>query len=75
MNWFKNKSLKEKSITSSTINLSKKKKMVKLAYMSKGHNTEFNDTMNKDGYTCKVQLTESKKRIVLNYHDSDSLNI
>ena len=65
MNWYKNKSLKEKVITSSTIGISKKKKMVKLAYMSKGHNTEFNDTMDSDGYTCKVQLTESKSRIVL----------
>ena len=33
--------------------------------MSKGHKTEFNDTMDSDGYTCKVQLTESKSRIVL----------
>ena len=39
--------------------------MVKLAYMTKGHATEFNDTMDSDGYTCKVQLTESKRRIVL----------
>lgn len=65
MNWFKKKSLNEKIITYSTIGLFKKKKMVKLSYMSKGHKTEFNDTMDKDGYTCKVQLTESKKRIVL----------
>ena len=65
MNWFKNKSLNEKIITASTVGLSKKKKMVKLAYMTKGHHTEFNDTMDKDAYTCKVQLTESKKRIVL----------
>jgi len=65
MNWFKNKSLNEKIIIASTIGLSKKKKMVKLAYMTKGHATEFNDTMDSDGYTCKVQLTESKKRIVL----------
>ena len=65
MNWFKDKNFSEKVITSSTINLSKRKKIVKLAYMSKGHNTEFNDTMDKDAYTCKVQLTESKKRIVL----------
>jgi len=65
MNWFKNKSLKEKTVISSMINLSKKKKIIKLAYMTKGHAIEFNDTMDKDGYTCKVQLTESKKRIVL----------
>ena len=65
MNWFKNKSLKENIISSSIVKLSHKKKMVKLAYMSKGHNTEFNDTMDSDGYTCKVQLTESKSRIVL----------
>ena len=65
MNWFKNKSLKENIISSSIVKLAHKKKMVKLAYMSKGHNTEFNDTMDSDGYTCKVQLTESKSRIVL----------
>jgi hypothetical protein len=65
MNWFKDKNFSEKVITSSTINLSKKKKLVKLSYMTKGHHTEFNDTMDKDAYTCKVQLTESKKRIVL----------
>ena len=65
MNWYE-KSFKEKIIISSTIDLSKKKKkIVKLAYMTKGHNTEFNDTMDSDGYTCKVQLTESKSRIVL----------
>jgi len=65
MNWFKNKSLKEKVISASTINLCHKKRMTKLAYMTKGHATQFNDTMDKDGYTCKVQLTESKNRIVL----------
>jgi len=65
MNWYKNKSLKDKIIYSSVINLSHKKKMIKLAYMSKGHKTDFNDTMDSDGYTCKVQLTESKSRIVL----------
>ena len=65
MNWFKNKSLKEIAILSSTVSMFTKKKMVKLAYMSKGHKTEFNDTMDSDGYTCKVQLTESKSRIVL----------
>ena len=65
MNWFKEKSLKEKIIISSVINLRPKKKMVKLAYMTKGHKTEFNDTMSSDGYSCKVQLTESKSRIVL----------
>ena len=65
MNWYKNKSLKEKIITSSVINLCHKKNMIKLAYMTKGHTTDFNDTMDKDGYTCKVQLTESKSRIVL----------
>jgi len=65
MNWFKNKSLKEITVLSSTVSMFPKKKMVKLAYMSKGHKTEFNDTMDSDGYTCKVQLTESKSRIVL----------
>jgi hypothetical protein len=65
MNWFKNKSLKTSVLVSSFIELRPKKKMTKLAYMSKGHNTEFNDTMDSDGYTCKVQLTESKSRVVL----------
>jgi hypothetical protein len=65
MNWFKDKSLKIKILESSVLNMVPTKKMVKLAYMTKGHNTEFNDTMDKDGYTCKVQLTESKNRIVL----------
>ena len=65
MNWFQDKILKDKIVKSSIIGLSKKKKIVKLAYMTKGHNTEFNDTMDSDGYTCKVQLTESKSRIVL----------
>ncbi len=65
MNWFKNKSLQIKPLICSTISLSPKKSMIKLAYMTKGHKTDFNDTMDKDGYTCKVQLTESKNRIVL----------
>lgn len=50
MNWFKDKSLKEKIVTSSIIDLCPKKKIVKLAYMTKGHETGFNDTMDKD---CK----------------------
>jgi len=65
MNWFKSKSLKENVLSSSIVKLCHKKTMIKLAYMSKGHKTEFNDTMDSDGYTCKVQLTESKSRIVL----------
>lgn len=65
MNWFKNNNSNKKNIISSTVDFSKKKKMVKMAYMTKGHTTPFNDTMDKDGYTCKVQLTESKRRIVL----------
>ncbi len=63
MNWFKNKSLKEKTITTTMVSI--RHKMKKYAYMTKGHATEFNDTMDKDAYTCKIQLTESKKRIVL----------
>lgn len=63
MNWFKNKSLEEKILMSTVACL--KPKMVKLAYMSKGHSVAFNDTIDSDGYTCKVQLTESKNRIVL----------
>ena len=65
MNWYKTNILEEKVITASTVGLRQHKKMIKLAYMSKGHNTDFNDTMDKDAYRCKVQLTESKKRIVL----------
>ncbi len=65
MNWYKEKYLNEKLLKSSSLKLSHKRKMKKLAYMTKGHATEFNDTMDKDAYTCKVQLTESKKRIVL----------
>lgn len=64
MNWF-NKQLNEKLLMSFTVVISSKKKMTKIAYMTKSHKTEFNDTMDKDGYTCKVQLTESKNRIVL----------
>jgi hypothetical protein len=65
MNWYKTKILDEEIIILSTIDLRPRKKIVKLAYMSKGHETDFNDTMDSDGYTCKVQLTESKSRIVL----------
>ena len=63
MNWFKDKSLDEKSIISSLVTM--RPKMEKMAYMSKGHETDFNDVMSSDGYTCKIQLTESKKRVVL----------
>ncbi len=63
MNWFKNKSLKEKTVTIAMIGM--RHKMKKFAYMTKGHETEFNDTMDSDAYTCKIQLTESKRRIVL----------
>lgn len=65
MNWYQRKCLEPKIIASFEKHFSHKDKMVKLAYMTKGHNTEFNDTMDSDGYTCKVQLTESKSRIVL----------
>lgn len=65
MNWYKTNILEEKIITSSVVSLHSRKKMIKVAYMSKGHKIEFNDTMDKDAYRCKVQLTESKKRIVL----------
>lgn len=33
--------------------------------MTKNHSTLFNDMDSSDGYNCKVQLTESKKHIVL----------
>lgn len=65
MNWYKKYNSNTKVIKEAILCLQNKKKMVKLAYMSKGHETQFNDTMDKDAYTCKVQLTESKRRIVL----------
>ena len=65
MNWFKEKGLEINGIASSTVPCFRKKSFRKLAYMTKGHSTEFNDTMDSDAYTCKVQLTESKRRIVL----------
>lgn len=40
-------------------------RMRKLAYMSKKHNTEFNDTDANDAYNIKVAMTESKSGIVL----------
>lgn len=63
MNWYKRNLLNESLIMTSSLHFGKK--MRKFAYMTKGHATEFNDTMDSDGYTCKVQLTESKSRIVL----------
>ena len=66
MNWFKINILSEKELFTKTFKICKKNKMTKLAYMSKGHNTDFNDVMSSDGYNCKIQLTESKSRIVLN---------
>jgi len=66
MNWYHKKILGEKKIAKTYLRLSKNhKKMLKLAYMSKSHDTEFNDTDASDAYSCKVALTESKKRIVL----------
>lgn len=64
MNWYKENCYNNNNILFSS-EKSFKKKMKKVAYMSKGHKTEFNDTMDKDGYTCKIQLTESKSRVVL----------
>lgn len=65
MNWFKSISLPENLIFSKTLNFSKKRVMKKLAYTTKNHETEFNDVVSSDGYHCKIQLTESKSRIVL----------
>lgn len=65
MNWYKEYNLKETVISRAIFSFRIKKPMTKLAYMTKGHTTEFNDTMDSDGYNCKVQLTESKSRIVL----------
>ena len=65
MNWYEKNCLETTVLKTANFSLIPKKKMTKLAYMTKGHNTEFNDTMDSDGYSCKVQLTESKNRIVL----------
>ena len=65
MNWYSKNALKEKCVLSKSICLSHRKKMKKLAYMTKGHKTDFNDTVASDPYHCKISLTESKKRIVL----------
>jgi len=65
MNWFKEYNFKETVISRAIFSFREKKTMKKFAYMTKGHTTEFNDTMDSDGYHCKVQLTESKSRIVL----------
>jgi hypothetical protein len=62
MNWYKTNCLERQLGLFSVVF---RPKMKKVAYMTKGHSTEFNDTMDKDGYTCKVQLTESKSRVVL----------
>lgn len=64
-NWYEKNCLETTVLKTANFLLKPKKKMTKLAYMTKGHNTEFNDTMDSDGYNCKVQLTESKSRIVL----------
>ena len=65
MNWFRNNILQEKDIKISFVPLKTKRLMVKLAYMSKDHSTDFNDVASSDGYNCKIALTESKSRIVL----------
>jgi len=65
MNWYKEYNLKETVVSRAIFSFRDKKPMKKFAYTSKGHETAFNDTMDADGYTCKVQLTESKNRIVL----------
>ena len=66
MNWYQKNIQNNKEIISKQICLSsKKKKMIKMAYMSKDHQTNFNDTVANDPYHCKIALTESKKRIVL----------
>jgi len=65
MNWYKHNLLGETVIEEKFLKIGAKRKLYKVAYMTKGHETPFNDTMDKDGYTCKVQLTESKSRIVL----------
>jgi len=65
MNWYKRTYLDEVLLKAFSFSLKRNKTMKKLAYMTKGHTVPFNDTMDKDGYTCKVQLTESKSRIVL----------
>jgi len=66
MNWYKIQKNSIKLLFAKNFNFCKKNPIVKLSYMSKGHKTDFNDVVSSDGYNCKVQLTESKKRIVLN---------
>jgi len=66
MNWYEKHNIK--NILSSDIiiaNNKKDKQLIKLAYMSKDHDTNFNNNGESDGYHCKIQLTESKNRISL----------
>lgn len=65
MNWY-NQYLYNFTIASKEFKFcSKKNKMTKLAYSSKAHEVEFNDVDKKDGYICKVQLTDCKNGIIL----------
>jgi hypothetical protein len=67
MNWYKNEKTEQKVILAKSLPISvkKRKKQIKLAYTSKNHKTYFNDVDDSDGHNCKVQLTESKNKIVL----------
>lgn len=62
MNWYKNNySIEVYSEMFSFVD----KSLTKKAYTTKQHETEYNDFDEGDGYNCKVQLTESKNKIVL----------
>jgi len=66
MNWYSKNNIKNILSTNIKISNNKKdKKLIKLAYMSKDHDTNFNNNGASDGYHCKIQLTESKNRISL----------
>lgn len=66
MSWYRIFCLQQTILKISSLKIYPKKQvMKKFAYTTKGHTVAFNDTMDKDGYTCKIQLTESKNRIVL----------
>jgi len=65
LNWYENVKSGTIILCQTTFAFTQKRKMRKLAYMSKRHNVEFNDNDANDGYNVKVALTESKKGITL----------
>lgn len=63
MNWYSTIYHDIKVISEKIFNFSVP--MTKLAYMSKRHNVEINDTDANDAYNIKISLTESKNNIVI----------